>query len=152
MANRYRTAVGATFGLHRVLVMPMLSGLIGAAFLAVCIALAPVAANAQGTVRDKFGDWVLRCDTPPGALPADIDDVFPRAYANPADFWPRLKVAARARVTDAVDAPDLVARVADPAYPARIERVIVFDVVAFDWNCPQHITPRFTEAEWQALP
>jgi len=67
MANRYRTAVGAWFGLHRVLPMPMLSGLIGAALLVLGVATAPVAANAQGTVRDKFGDWVLRCDTPPGA-------------------------------------------------------------------------------------
>jgi hypothetical protein len=27
------------------------------------------------------------------------------------------------------------------------ERAYVIDVVGFDWNCPQHITPRFTEAE-----
>ena len=35
----------------------------------------------------------------------------------------------------------------DPAYPARVERGIVIDVEAIDWNCPQHITPRFTESE-----
>lgn len=29
-----------------------------------------------------------------------------------------------------------------PGYPARVERVAVFDIEAFDWNCPQHITPR----------
>ena len=30
---------------------------------------------------------------------------------------------------------------------AQVERAFVIDVEAFDWNCPQHITPRFTEAE-----
>ena len=29
-----------------------------------------------------------------------------------------------------------------PGYPARVERVAVIDIEAFDWNCPQHITPR----------
>jgi hypothetical protein len=31
---------------------------------------------------------------------------------------------------------------------ARNERVVFIDVVAFDWNCPQHITRRYTEAEY----
>ena len=35
-------------------------------------------------------------DLPPGGVPADITDVFPRAYANPAYFWPELQAAARA--------------------------------------------------------
>ncbi|MHC4940294.1 MAG: pyridoxamine 5'-phosphate oxidase family protein [Planctomycetota bacterium] len=43
----------------------------------------------------------------------------------------RLKVLARARVVDGEDS-----------------REVYFDVVAYDWNCPQHITPRFTAAEW----
>jgi len=62
----------------------------------------------------------------------------------------RLKMVARARVVDADDDPELVARVEDPDYRARIERAIVFDVVAFDWNCPQHIAQRYTEAEWNS--
>lgn len=32
-------------------------------------------------------------------------------------------------------------------YAAKVERAIVITIHAFDWNCPQHITPRFTEAE-----
>src|SRR5215468_5639698 len=35
-------------------------------------------------------------DLPPGSVPADITDSFPRAYANPAYFWPGLQAAARA--------------------------------------------------------
>ena len=38
----------------------------------------------------------------------------------------------------------LVAKVALPGYRARIERVALLDVAAFDWNCPQHITQRYT--------
>jgi hypothetical protein len=29
-------------------------------------------------------------------------------------------------------------------YPGRMERAMVVEVEAFDWNCPQHITPRYT--------
>lgn len=34
---------------------------------------------------------------------------------------------------------------------ARIERVFVIDVEAFDWNCPQHVTPRYTEAQVEEI-
>ncbi len=60
----------------------------------------------------------------------------------------RLKLLGRLAFTDARDAePGLVERVQLPGYRARIERVATIDVAAYDWNCPQHITPRFTEAE-----
>ena len=57
----------------------------------------------------------------------------------------RIKVWGRARVVE--DDPDLLDRLADPAYKARPERAFVFHIEAWDVNCPQHITPRFTEAE-----
>jgi predicted pyridoxine 5'-phosphate oxidase superfamily flavin-nucleotide-binding protein len=59
----------------------------------------------------------------------------------------RLKVMARAEFVDVDDRPDLLEQVEDPDYRARIERVALFHVEAFDWNCPQHITPRFSEAD-----
>ena len=37
-----------------------------------------------------------------------------------------------------------------PDYAARVERALVIDVEAFDWNCPQHITQRFTLADIEA--
>ena len=37
-----------------------------------------------------------------------------------------------------------------PDYRARVERVVTIAIEAFDWNCPQHITPRFTEGEVDA--
>lgn len=43
--------------------------------------------------------------------------------------------------------PALAEQVTDPAYGASIERIFRLRLVAFDWNCPQHIVPRFTERE-----
>ena len=62
----------------------------------------------------------------------------------------RLKLFGRARLVDASDDPALVARLEDPGYRARVERAVVITVEALDWNCPRHITPRFTEAEFAA--
>jgi len=59
----------------------------------------------------------------------------------------RLKLLGRARVVDADQDPDLMARLKEPGSRTRVERAVVVTVEAFDWNCPQHITPRFTEAE-----
>ncbi len=59
----------------------------------------------------------------------------------------RLKILAHAERL-ALDAePDLLARVSVPGYRARPERIFRLRLAAFDWNCPQHIVPRFTEAE-----
>jgi predicted pyridoxine 5'-phosphate oxidase superfamily flavin-nucleotide-binding protein len=57
----------------------------------------------------------------------------------------RIKVWGRAELVD--DDPETLAAVADPGYGATVERVFVFHVEAWDVNCPQHITPRFTETE-----
>lgn len=61
----------------------------------------------------------------------------------------RLKILGRMRFDDAsVVSANVLERIALRDYEAHIERVGVIDVVAFDWNCPQHITPRYTEAEF----
>lgn len=56
----------------------------------------------------------------------------------------RLKLIGHAHASD--DPADIAALMASD-YPAQPERVFLIDVVGLDWNCPQHITPRFTEAE-----
>ncbi|MDX2289124.1 MAG: pyridoxamine 5'-phosphate oxidase family protein [Hyphomicrobiaceae bacterium] len=58
----------------------------------------------------------------------------------------RLKLLGRARLIG-VDEADTMARLTLPQYPGRIERGFLITVEAFDWNCPQHITPRFTAEE-----
>jgi predicted pyridoxine 5'-phosphate oxidase superfamily flavin-nucleotide-binding protein len=59
----------------------------------------------------------------------------------------RLKIYAHVATLGLDDDPDLTARVAVPGYKAKLERIFRLRLEAFDWNCAQHITPRFTEAE-----
>jgi uncharacterized protein len=64
----------------------------------------------------------------------------------------RLKLLGRLRFEEVGAAdPELVFAVELPDYRARVEHVVVIDVEAFDWNCPQHITQRFTRAEIDAM-
>ncbi|MEL7485849.1 MAG: pyridoxamine 5'-phosphate oxidase family protein [Pseudomonadota bacterium] len=56
----------------------------------------------------------------------------------------RLKLLARATVMAAEDDPALAARLASDG-EGRVERLFRLDIEAFDWNCPQFITPRFDE-------
>jgi len=64
----------------------------------------------------------------------------------------RLKILGHQRVRDAADVTaEELTEVELSGYKARIERVMFVDVVAFDWNCPQHITRRYTEAEFATL-
>jgi predicted pyridoxine 5'-phosphate oxidase superfamily flavin-nucleotide-binding protein len=59
----------------------------------------------------------------------------------------RLKIYAHIEAV-ALDAdPALAQLVAEPGYKAKPERILLLHLVAFDWNCPQYITPRFTEQE-----
>jgi predicted pyridoxine 5'-phosphate oxidase superfamily flavin-nucleotide-binding protein len=59
----------------------------------------------------------------------------------------RLKIYARIEALPLDTDPALAERVLDPGYKARPERILLLHLAAFDWNCSQHITPRFTEAE-----
>ncbi len=80
----------------------------------------------------------------------DADDrvsLFLMDYANRR----RLKIWARAEVIDEADAPLRVASLAVPGYPGRVEHGVLLHVEAVDWNCPQHITPRFTAEQMQPL-
>ena len=59
----------------------------------------------------------------------------------------RLKIYTHVE-TLALDAdPALTELVTVPDYRAKLERIFRLHLATFDWNCPQHITPRFIEAE-----
>jgi predicted pyridoxine 5'-phosphate oxidase superfamily flavin-nucleotide-binding protein len=59
----------------------------------------------------------------------------------------RLKIYAHIEAV-ALDAdPALTELVTVPGYKAKLERIFRVRLEAFDWNCPQHITPRFTEEQ-----
>ena len=59
----------------------------------------------------------------------------------------RLKIFGRVRIVDASADPELADKLAVSGYGGRVERAVLVTVEAFDWNCPQHITPRFTQSE-----
>lgn len=58
----------------------------------------------------------------------------------------RLKILATASVYEASENLDLAARVSMEG-EGKVERIFTLNVEAFDWNCPQFITPRFTAGE-----
>lgn len=61
----------------------------------------------------------------------------------------RLKIIGHARIVE--DDPVILARVQDTDYDATVERAIVFEIEGWDWNCPQHIPIRYSEAEVEAM-
>lgn len=75
------------------------------------------------------------------ALENDRANLFLMDYAHRR----RVKVWGRIRFVE--DDPDLLASLIMPGYRAKVERAVLFMIEAWDTNCPQHITPRFTEAE-----
>jgi predicted pyridoxine 5'-phosphate oxidase superfamily flavin-nucleotide-binding protein len=62
----------------------------------------------------------------------------------------RLKILAHLEVRDIGADPDLAARLALPGYKGEPERAFLLHLETFDWNCAQHITPRFTATEVEA--
>ena len=66
-------------------------------------------------------------------------------YPNQA----RLKIIGHAKAAEADR--ELEEKVRVNGYTAKVQRAIVISIVGFDWNCSQHITPRWTEEEIQAV-
>lgn len=64
----------------------------------------------------------------------------------------RLKILGHAQVLDAREYAELADQLSPaPELRSRIERLFLIEVVSFDWNCPQYITPRFTGAEVEEI-
>jgi uncharacterized protein len=59
----------------------------------------------------------------------------------------RLKILGHTEIFEGDKTKQWLEKVRDPEYKATTERVYVIRVKAFDWNCSQHIIPRFTEKE-----
>lgn len=71
----------------------------------------------------------------------------PKAFIFLMDYVnsQRVKLWGSARVVE--DDPALLERLADPDYPGKVERAILFSVDAWDANCHQHIHKRFSERQ-----
>ena len=63
----------------------------------------------------------------------------------------RLKIYAHIEAKALAADPALAEEVALPGYRAKPERAFLLHLEAFDWNCPQHITPRFSEMELEPV-
>ena len=61
----------------------------------------------------------------------------------------RIKIWGRAEYVEGDS--EVLRAVADSEYGAQPERAIVFYISAWDSNCPQHITPRYTVEELGAM-
>ncbi len=74
----------------------------------------------------------------------------PRAFLFLMDYAARrrIKIWGRARVVEGDAA--LMTRLMPAGYAARPEQVVLFDVQAWDMNCPKHIPQRFEAADVQA--
>lgn len=63
----------------------------------------------------------------------------------------RLKIWAESKIIDADQDIALAQQLQVDDYKARIERLVVFTIQAYDWNCPQHIAPRYTAEEVKGM-
>ena len=59
----------------------------------------------------------------------------------------RLKIFAKAEVVELKDNLELYDSLQLEDYEFRPERMLIFNIEAYDWNCPQHIIPRYTVDE-----
>ena len=73
----------------------------------------------------------------------DRVSLFLMDYPNQA----RLKIIGHARVLSPGEDPEIEKRLKKER-GAKVERIVVITVAGYDWNCSQHITPRFTREEW----
>lgn len=63
----------------------------------------------------------------------------------------RLKILGRAEIKDTSTDPALADRLSVSTYRASIERAVLIHLAGFNWNCQQHITPRWTQQEFAAM-
>ena len=60
----------------------------------------------------------------------------------------RLKIIGHARIVELGEDHALELRLKHPTDASKIERIFVISIAAYDWNCSQHITPRYTREEF----
>ena len=62
----------------------------------------------------------------------------------------RLKLLGRMALVGP-ESSSILDQLQDDSYKAQVERGMIIRIEAFDWNCPQHITPRYTQSEVDAF-
>ncbi len=69
----------------------------------------------------------------------------PQAFIFLMDYVNRRRVKLWGTARAVEDDPDLLRRLADPEYPGKVKRAILFRIEAWDVNCPQHIHKRLPQ-------
>jgi hypothetical protein len=59
----------------------------------------------------------------------------------------RLKIFAKAEIVELKDNPELYDLLDLSDYKFKPDRMMVLKIEAYDWNCPQHIIPRYSAEE-----
>jgi len=62
----------------------------------------------------------------------------------------RLKLYAKATIVALNEDPELYELLDLAAYKYKPERMLILNIEAYDWNCPQHIIPKYTISEIEA--
>ncbi|SEI54664.1 hypothetical protein SAMN05216327_102378 [Dyadobacter sp. SG02] len=63
----------------------------------------------------------------------------------------RLKIYAEAEIVAISDNPELFELLKPEDYPVKPERLLLFHIKAYDWNCPKHITPRYSPTDIEQI-
>jgi predicted pyridoxine 5'-phosphate oxidase superfamily flavin-nucleotide-binding protein len=63
----------------------------------------------------------------------------------------RLKILGEIEFHTSAQRPELIDQLSNPSYKAKVERAAVIHVKGLEWNCPQHITPRYTMDEVKVM-
>lgn len=71
----------------------------------------------------------------------------PNAFIFLMDYANRRRIKLWGNASIVEDDPNLLHQLADPKYSGKPERVIVFEIDAWDVNCPQHIHQRWSQRQ-----
>lgn len=63
----------------------------------------------------------------------------------------RLKIYAEAKIIELTEDDDLYGILNPVDYEFRPKKMMIFHIKAYDWNCPQYITPKYSAEEIQGL-
>lgn len=67
------------------------------------------------------------------------------------DYPNRRRLKILGHVSTITDDLELLSQLESVNYRVSVERAFVITIAAFDWNCPQHITPRYTQQEFEDM-
>ncbi len=71
----------------------------------------------------------------------------PRAFIFLMDYTRSRRIKLWGTLRTIENDPSLLDQLRDPVYPGKVERAMLFEIEAWDINCPQHIHKRFSQKQ-----